>query len=124
MTKGKKEKQKTLETLLEEYNTKLQSLGKLINEEVPNPFTIDETIKASLRLDKPLDLNPVIAREVFGSDALKIIAVDINEGVMTLKLKSPTNEINHRIELNGRTIALWEASLIFQLILSNKPTFK
>jgi len=80
MTKNKKEKGETLELLFKEYNTKVQSLRKLISEEVPNPFVIDGTMKISLWLDKPLDLNPLIAQEVFSSDALKIIAVDIIEG--------------------------------------------
>jgi len=120
MTKNKKEKEETLELLFKEYNTKVQSLRKLINEEVPNPFTIDETMNISLWLDKPLDLNPLIAHEVFSSDGLKIIAVDITDGAMIFKLKSATDETNHRIELSGRTIALWEAYLIFQLILGDK----
>jgi len=120
MTKNKKEKGETLELLFKEYNTKMQSLRKLMNEEVPNPFAIDGTMKISLWLDKPLDLNPLIAQEVFSSDALKIIAVDIIEGVMIFKLKSANQEINHRIELGDRTIALWEAYLIFQLILGDK----
>ena len=120
MTKNKKDKGETLELLFKEYNTKVQSLRKLLNEEVPNPFIIDGTMKISLWLDKPLDLNPLIAQEVFSSDALKIIAVDITEGAMIFKLKSVNNEINHRIKLSGRTIALWEAYLIFQLILGDK----
>jgi hypothetical protein len=120
MTKNKKDKEERLELLFKEYNTKMQSLRKMINEEVPNPFTIDGTMKISLWLDKPLDLNPLIASEVFSSDALQIIAVDINDGVMTFKLKSATNELEHRIELSERTIALWEAYLIFQLILGDK----
>ena len=120
MTKNKKEKEETLELLFKEYNTKMQNLRKLINEEVPNPFTVEGTMNISLLLDKPLDLNPLITREVFNSDRLRIIAVDITDGAMIFKLKGTTEEIEHRIELSDRTIALWEAYLIFQLILGDK----
>ena len=120
MTKTKKEKGETLELLFKEYNTKVQSLRKLLNEEVPNPFPIDGTMNISLWLDTPLDLNPRIAQEVFSSDALKIVAVDITDGIMIFRIKSATNEIKHRIDLGNRTMALWEAYLIFQLILGDK----
>jgi len=120
MGKNKEPKQETLELLFKEYNKKVQSLRKLISEEVPNPFTVDGTMNISLWLDTPLDLNPLIAQEVFGSDAIKIIAVDIIDGGMIFKLKSATNEIKHRIDLGNRTMALWEAYLIFQLILGDK----
>jgi hypothetical protein len=107
--------------VINDYNGMYRDFRNLVHKRVPNPFKVKEkmNIRIEVALNKPIEMNKFVSKEVFQIWGMKLTAIIIDGVDVDFRLQSNFGEnYSYKIDLSDNELELWHIDLLVKAIQS------
>jgi len=107
--------------VLDDYSGHYREFKNLVHKRVHNPFKVKEkiNIRIELPLNKPVEMNKYVSKEVFQIWGMKLTSIIIDGVDVDFRLQSNTGQnYSYKIDLSDDELELWHIDLLIKAIQS------
>jgi len=112
---------KSFADVLDDYSGHYRDFKNLVHERVRNPFKVKEkiNIRIEVPLNKPVELDKYVSKEVFQIWGMKLTGIIIDGVDVDFRLQSNTGQnYSYKIDLSDEELELWHIDLLVKAIQS------
>jgi len=112
---------KSFADVLDDYSGHYRDFKNLVHERVRNPFKVKEkiNIRIEVPLNKPVELDKYVSKEVFQIWGMKLTGIIIDGVDVDFRLQSNTGQnYSYKIDLSDEELELWHIDLLVKSIQS------